>query len=90
MTLSWIANTTQGRMVGDYISTSVRNGANAFPIIAVASAPSGTTFNEAMYVPTGGLQITGGAHRALTGPVVALRGSGRLAAEERELPRTAR
>jgi hypothetical protein len=90
MTLSWIANTSQGRMVGDYISTSIRNGANAFPIIAVAFAPSGGIFNEAMYVPTGGLQITGGASRALTGPVVAVRGSGRLAAQERELPRTAR
>jgi hypothetical protein len=90
MTLSWIANTSQGRMVGDYISTSVRDGANAFPIIAVASAPSGTTFDEAMYVPTGGLQITGGAHRALTGPVVVPRGPGRLAAEGRGSPRTAR
>jgi hypothetical protein len=79
MTLSWIANTSQGRMVGDYISTSIRNGANAFPIIAVApTAPSGGIFNEAMYVPTGGLQITGGARRALTGPVVAPRGAGRM------------
>jgi hypothetical protein len=90
MTLSWIANTSQGRMVGDYISTSIRNGANAFPIIAVAFAPSGGLFNEAMYAPTGGLQITGGTGRALTGPVVAARDSGRLAAEGRESPRTAR
>ena len=76
-------------MVGDYISTSFAGG-KAYPVFAVANAPSGGVFDEAMYVPTGGLQITGGAHRALTGPVVALRGSGRLAAEERELPRTAR
>jgi hypothetical protein len=71
MTLSWIANTSQGRMVGDYISTSVRSGANAYPVIAVAFAPSGSTFNEAMYVPTNGLAITGGARRASTGPVLA-------------------
>jgi len=29
MNLSWIPNTSQGRMFGDYISTSVRAGANA-------------------------------------------------------------
>jgi hypothetical protein len=66
MTLSWLPNTSQGRMFGDYISTSVRNGANAYPIIPVATAPSGSTFNLAMYVPTGGLAITGGARAATT------------------------
>ncbi len=64
MTLSWLPNTTQGRMFGDYISTSVRNGANAFPTIGVANAPTGTTFDLAMYVPTGGLAITGGTNTA--------------------------
>jgi hypothetical protein len=53
-------------MFGDYISTSVRSGANAYPIIPVATAPSGSTFNLAMYVPTGGLAITGGARAATT------------------------
>jgi hypothetical protein len=86
-----VANTSQGRMVGDYISTSVRNGANAFPVIAVApTAPSGGTFNEAMYVPTGGLAITGGARRALAGPVLAPSGTGRLAAPGSGSPRRAR
>jgi hypothetical protein len=81
MTLSWIANTCQGRMVGDYyISTSVRNGANAYPTIAVAFAPSGSTFNEAMYVPTGGLAISGGTRQARTGPMLAPSSAGRLAA----------
>ena len=46
MTLSWVANTSQGRMVGDYISTSVRNGANAFPVIAVALQPSGSNLQR--------------------------------------------
>jgi hypothetical protein len=76
MTLSWLANTSQGRMVGDYISTSTRPGGNAYPTIAVATAPSGGTFNEAMFVPTGGLPITGGALRAVTGPVRARPGAG--------------
>jgi hypothetical protein len=67
MTLSWLPNTSQGRMFGDYISTSVRPGGNAYPIIGVANAPSGSTFDLAMYAPTGGLAVTGGANRAATG-----------------------
>ena len=57
MTLASIPNTSQGRMFGDYISTSVRPGGNAFPVIPIASAPSGTTFNMGMFVPTNGLAI---------------------------------
>jgi hypothetical protein len=68
MTLSWIADTSQGRMVGDYISTSITGG-RAWPAIEVANAPSGSTFDEATYAPTGGQPITGGAVRAVTGPV---------------------
>lgn len=68
MNLSWISDTSQGRMVGDYISTSITGG-RAWPAIEVTNAPSGTTFDEATYVPTGGLPITGGALRAVTGPV---------------------
>jgi hypothetical protein len=90
MTLSWLANTSQGRMVGDYISTSVRNGTNAFPTIAVANAPSGSTFDEAMYVPTGGLGISGGARRARSSPVLAPSGTGRLNAPGASQARTAR
>jgi hypothetical protein len=66
MNLSWLPNTSQGRMFGDYISTSVRNGGNAYPTIGVAKAPTGATFDLAMYVPTGGLPITGGARAAST------------------------
>jgi len=64
MTLSWLPNTTQGRMFGDYISTSVVAGGRAFPVIPVASAPTGSTFNQAMFVPTAGLAVTGGAAAA--------------------------
>jgi hypothetical protein len=71
MTLSWLPNTTQGRMFGDYISTSVLNGGNAYPVIPVASAPTGTTFHVPMVVPTGGMPVTGGATRMVNEPVVA-------------------
>jgi hypothetical protein len=64
MTLSWLPNTSQGRMFGDYISTSIPAGGNAYPVIAVSNAPTGSTFDQAMYVPTGGLAVTGGAHIA--------------------------
>src|SRR5215475_10618165 len=60
MTVSWLPNTSQGRMFGDYISTSVLSGGQAFPTIAVANAPSGGLFDLAMYVPTGGLPVSGG------------------------------
>jgi hypothetical protein len=48
MQLSWIANTNQGRMVGDYISTSY-SGANAFPIYESATPPTGSVFHEATF-----------------------------------------
>jgi hypothetical protein len=64
MSLSWLPNTSQGRMFGDYISTSVLSGGNAYPVLALASAPSGSTFNQAMFVPTGGLAVTGGSNTA--------------------------
>ena len=72
MTLSWIPNTSQGRMFGDYISTSVRPGGNAFPVVPIATAPTGSTFNQAMFAPTGGLPVTGGAIRASTVPASAV------------------
>jgi hypothetical protein len=57
MTLAWLPNTSQGRMFGDYISTSVLSGGNAVTVIPVAHAPTGSTFGMAMYVPSGGLPI---------------------------------
>lgn len=61
MMLTWLANTNQGRMVGDYISTSIVGNGNAFPAFAVAKTPKGTTFHEALYTVSGGLPVTGGA-----------------------------
>src|SRR5215472_9086515 len=38
MTLSWLASTSKGAMLGDYISTSFSDG-KAYPIFALATAP---------------------------------------------------
>ena len=45
MNLSWIAETSQGRMVADYISTSFAGG-YAFPVFVIAKPPTGTVFSE--------------------------------------------
>ena len=74
MALSEIANTSQGVMVGDYISTSFSSGA-AVTIFAVGHAqPTATTFDEAMYAPATPLSVASAAiatHPALTTGVVA-------------------
>ncbi len=56
MKVDWLANTSQGRMVGDYISTSFLNG-RAFPLFAVAGPPTGGLFDEAMATVPGGLAV---------------------------------
>jgi hypothetical protein len=54
MAIGWLASTSSGRMVGDYISTSF-SGGKAHPVFAVAKTPSLGLFDEAMYTPTSGL-----------------------------------
>ena len=55
MSLSLLPSTTEGLMVGDYISASFVGG-KAYAPVAVALAPSGgVAYNEAMYVVPGGL-----------------------------------
>ena len=44
--LAWIAQTDQGPMVGDYISTSFAGGPLAFPVFAIAKPPLNGMFNE--------------------------------------------
>ena len=68
MNLAWISDTSQGRMVGDYISTSIVPGGNAYPAISVATANSGTTFFQHTFTVTGGQPVTGGAIAAETAP----------------------
>lgn len=57
--LSDIANTSQGPMVGDYISTSFVPGGNATTVFAVGASHTGTTFDEAMFSPASPLSIAG-------------------------------
>jgi hypothetical protein len=70
MTMSWIPDTSQGRMVGDYISTSFGSDGLAHPAIAVANAPTAGGTNcatatpncdQALYSPTTGLAAAGGS-----------------------------
>jgi len=50
MSLSWLAQTNQGPMVGDYFSTSIPPGSMvAVPVFMVATAPNGSVFNEATF-----------------------------------------
>ncbi len=77
MMLTWLPNTNQGHMVGDYISTSIASNGNAYPAIAVAKKNKGSKFNEAMYTAKGGLPVTGGtivstAPVVFTGPAKAI------------------
>jgi len=59
MSLSYLASTNQGRMVGDYISTSF-SGGQAFGAFAFANPPTGGVFDEAMYTVAGGLTAPAG------------------------------
>lgn len=58
------------------VSRITSNGGDHFiPGIGIdpttsASAPTGSTFNEALYVPAGGLSITDGALSSVATPVV--------------------
>jgi hypothetical protein len=55
--VTWIADTSQGRMVGDYISTSWV-GSQAFGAFSVADAPAGSVFDQQIYVPRGGVSAS--------------------------------
>jgi hypothetical protein len=60
MALGQVPDTSQGRMVADYISTSFAGG-TAHPAFAVAKAPSGgKAFDQGMYAPASGLSIAAG------------------------------
>jgi hypothetical protein len=78
MTMSWLPNTTQGRMVGDYISTSFGSDGLAHPVFAEAYVPTagGTdcatatpNCNQPLESPTSGLAAAAGANVA-NDPVV--------------------
>lgn len=52
MLLSWLPNSQNGLMVGDYIATAFTNGV-PHGVFAVASAISGSTYGEAIYTGQG-------------------------------------
>jgi hypothetical protein len=86
MTLSWLPNTSQGRMVADYLSGSFVNGP-AFPAFAVASAPTSggsdcatatPNCNQPMFTVKSGLSVAGAnpaVDQASSGGSVNLTGS---------------
>jgi hypothetical protein len=57
MQLGWLAPTTQGAMVGDYISTSFVAAQRAVGAFAIGFQPAGTLFNEPMFA---GLETVSG------------------------------
>jgi hypothetical protein len=79
MTLTWLPLTSQGYMVGDYMSTSF-SGGPAYPALMSATAPtSGTTCgevpdncNEPLNTVAGGISVTGGRNSSHGDVVVVL------------------
>jgi hypothetical protein len=78
MTMSWLPNTSQGRMVGDYISASYGSDGLAHPVFAVANAPTAggsdcatatPNCDQALYSPSSGLAAAAGSATA-SDPVV--------------------
>ncbi len=63
MSPSWLPNTTQGRMFGDYISTSFSSG-KAWPVISVANQPT-TEFDQAMFTVSGGVSVGSAVNKAV-------------------------
>jgi hypothetical protein len=71
MRLSWLPDTSEGIMFGDYIATAVVAGGKAYPVFPVSHAPTGSALHQAMYAPAGGLAVTGGSRTAAAGPATA-------------------
>jgi hypothetical protein len=61
MSLVDIAATSQGRMVGDYISTSFNDAGTAATVFAVGFPHTGTVFDEGMWAPSTPLPVASAA-----------------------------
>ena len=61
MSLNDIANTSQGPMVGDYISTSFNAAGRAATVFAIGKPHTGTVFDEGMWAPSTPLPVASGA-----------------------------
>jgi BNR repeat-like domain len=48
MRVTWIADTSQGRMVGDYVSTSFTGDGKAHPVFSLAKQTVGSVFSQRM------------------------------------------
>jgi hypothetical protein len=70
--MRWLPDTSQGRMVADYFSTSFGSDGLAHPAFAVAGALGGANdcanappdCDRALYSPTSGLAVSGGSRVA--------------------------
>jgi hypothetical protein len=58
MLLADIASTSQGTMVGDYISTSFNGDGTVATVIAIGDPRTGSTFHEGMWAPTTPLSVS--------------------------------
>jgi hypothetical protein len=77
---AWLANTNQGPMVGDYISTSFASG-RARPVFASATAPNGGVFAEGMFTSSAtAASATAAGTRAASRPPVRATSSDHAAA----------
>jgi hypothetical protein len=70
MSLSWLANTSTGHMVGEYISTPFTGDGLAHGVFPVANPPGGGPLDEAMYTTNRGLAAAGGIAAANPNGVV--------------------
>ena len=81
MDLSWLPATSEGVMVGDYISTSIISHDAAFPVFEVARPPQGNLFDESTYTTpekmshliVGGTVISGAAEKTFSSPRLTVR-----------------
>jgi hypothetical protein len=80
MALSEIAATSQGPIVGDYISTSFSGGKTTTVFPVGRQQPTATSFDEAMYAPTTPLGVASAAEATqpatTTGVLVPVTGVG--------------
>jgi hypothetical protein len=71
MRVAWIANTNQGRMVGDYTSTSFTADGKAHPVFSLAKLNVGAVFSQRMVSATFDITATSAARaKSHTGPVL--------------------
>jgi hypothetical protein len=61
MKLADIAATSQGPMVGDYISTSFNSSGTAATVFAIGNPRNGGPFDEGMWAPTTPLSVASAA-----------------------------